>query len=124
MKLEFLDSIPIDAPGDPILKIHSLAWADDGRVYLSDEFNHRVLIVDGNAVTVVGARGGEPGQFWYPRGLCLAGKGADRKLIVCDAWNHRIQRFAPSGEFIDSFGSIGDGDDRFHEPVAVIGDDD
>jgi len=60
-----------------------------------------------------------------PRGLAIITNDGKQELIICDAWNHRIQRLDIDGNFISTFGSIGNGNENFNEPTAVIqGDND
>ncbi len=124
MKLEHCASVPLEVAGEPVLAVHSIVRADDGSVYLSDEFNNRLIIFSGGFSKVVGQKGSEPGNFWYPRGLTLVSRGEVQELFVCDSWMHRIERFSTDGEFLGEFGSMGDGDDKFYEPVMAIADDD
>lgn len=106
----------------PHLYAHSLALGANGLFYVSDEFNHRIIIVggEGRITSTFGERGNGPGQFWYPRGLAFVDTPEGQVLAVCDSWNHRIQIFIPDGRFVRSFGSIGSGKDDFDEPVEVI----
>ncbi|VAX18273.1 hypothetical protein MNBD_NITROSPINAE03-1357 [hydrothermal vent metagenome] len=117
-----VDQVAIEGVPEPgIVQIHSVAKDMAGRLYLSDEFNHRIVVLDseGKYVRTVGERGSGPGEFWYPRGLAIVEFEGGEQLVACDAWNHRIQRFDLDGAFIDAFGSIGEGEDQFNEPVAV-----
>ncbi|HEB71904.1 MAG TPA: hypothetical protein ENI77_04720 [Nitrospirae bacterium] len=111
-----------NVPGPSPMTIHSVAQDVSGRIYCSDEFNHRIVVLDkaGKCVFAFGGKGNAPGEFWYPRGLALVDIGGSTQLAVCDAWNHRVQRFDLEGNFISAFGSIGDGENNFNEPVAVI----
>jgi hypothetical protein len=77
--------------------LHSLAQDNEGNLYFSDEFNHRVISVNcsGTLRWQVGGKGSGPGQFQYPRGLAIGilrvhGK-AENCLAICDSWNNRVQ---------------------------------
>jgi uncharacterized protein (TIGR03663 family) len=80
-----------------------------------------------SAVASWGSEGTEPGQFFWPRGIATSPDGF---VYVADSRNHRIQRFATDGTFIDEWGSYGEcgmgvpGPGTFCEPwdVAVAPD--
>ena len=113
-------------PTPDIIQIHSVTRDAAGHFYLSDEFNHRIVVLDqgGRCIRTFGRQGNGPGEFWYPRGIAIVEFEGDHQLVVCDAWNHRVQRFDLDGNFIGTFGSIGDGEDQFNEPVTVIPEND
>lgn len=119
---EIIEEIPLtNIPGPPVSQIHTIVKAPGGILFLSDEFNHRVLAMgpDGGALFSIGGKGGEPGEFWYPRGMALVTIGDEERLAVCDSWNHRVQLFDLDGGFKGSFGAIGSGPGQFNEPVGV-----
>jgi len=67
----------------------------EDRVFVTDILNHRVQMLLFNPkskslwhVRTIGGRGVGPGQFQFPRGLCLTERG---ELIVCDTGNGRVQ---------------------------------
>lgn len=113
-----IERVPAPEPS----RIHSVAKDGAGRLYLSDEFNHRVIILapDGGFIKTVGSRGAGPGEFWYPRGLAVVNRAGIPRLVVCDAWNHRIQVFDLEGSHVSSFGAIGEGEGRFNEPCSIM----
>jgi sugar lactone lactonase YvrE len=79
-----------------------------------------------------GQPGGGPGQFSYPRGIAIDGKG---DFYVADSRNDRIQKFRGSDwQYLTQFGGpfdalkasggdpkklVTDGPGRFHEPNGV-----
>jgi len=109
-------SVDIEVPiinNTPLGPIHSLACDGRGRVYLSDEINHRVVCLTelGALLWWRGADSSNAIQLKYPRGLAL-GKiivGAERIecLAVCDSWNNRIIFFNYEGEKISECISAG-----------------
>lgn len=119
-------------PGPEPIQIHTAVRDAKGRLYLSDEFNHRVIVLDssGKCINVIGKKGDAPGEFWYPRGLAVVEDGGASLLVVCDAWNHRVQVFDLGKDGFEtspyigsrSFGSIGEGEDQFNEPCVVMPD--
>lgn len=92
-----------------------IAVADDGTIYIADTENHRIqhLSPDGNVLGVWGhfadiTAGEAPGgTFYEPWGIAL---GPDGTVYVADTWNHRIQKFTPDGEYLDSWGYFGQGE--------------
>ncbi len=89
-----------------------LAVAADGWVYVADSMNHRVQVFDsdgnylfGWGTFEVGERGqAAGGRFNQPWGIAI---GPDGNVYVADTWNHRIQVFTPDGEFIRTWGQLG-----------------
>ena len=100
---------------------------DDGNVYVSDTWNHRVQKFDnqGNFITMwgqFGSTGGELGQaglFYGPRSVTL---GQDGNVYVMDTGNKRIQTFTPDGEYLAQYGGSGVVEGRFDEPVGLAQD--
>ena len=75
----------------------------EGDIYVADFYNGRVVEFgkDGTYRGVIG-RGGRvlPGRLHYPTDLAWL----DRRLVVADAYNHRIQVFTPAGEVVARWG--------------------
>lgn len=71
-----------------------LAVDQQGRVYVTDTGNKRVVIFDSNGqyLTQFGQLGMEPGQFDEPVGIALDAQG---NVYVADTWNSRVQVFSP-----------------------------
>jgi len=67
-----------------------------GRVYVADTGNKRIVVFDenGNYLTEFGTAGFDAGQFDEPVGVAVARSGT---VYVTDTWNQRVQAFAPSG---------------------------
>jgi uncharacterized protein (TIGR03663 family) len=72
-----------------------LAVDRQGRVYVTDTGNKRVVIFDasGHYLTQFGQLGMEPGQFDEPVGIALDALG---NVYVADTWNSRVQSFQPA----------------------------
>jgi DNA-binding beta-propeller fold protein YncE len=66
----------------------------EGRVYVADTGNKRIVVfdADGNAITEFGGTGFDPGQFDEPVGVTVDRNGT---VYVVDTWNQRIQTFRP-----------------------------
>jgi DNA-binding beta-propeller fold protein YncE len=93
-------------------KPRNLAIALDGTLYIADTENHRIqhLNADGSVLQVWGtfadvSKGEAPGgTFYEPWGIAI---GPDGSIFIADTWNHRIQKFSASGQFITMWGSFG-----------------
>jgi uncharacterized protein (TIGR03663 family) len=93
-------------------KPRNLAVAADGTLYIADTENHRIqhIKTDGTVLQVWGtfadaSKGAAPGSTFYePWGIAVAPDGS---IFVADTWNHRIQKFSATGEFITMWGSFG-----------------
>ena len=74
----------------------------DGRAYVVDGGNHRVVAFDKNGkyLFAFGQKGSAAGQFRDPVGIGIDGRG---RLYVADKGNHRIQIFGPEGSFQGAF---------------------
>ncbi len=87
-----------------------------GNVYVADSGNNRIVVFgpDGTFLrqwgstckldTGEGCVDGGKGQFNEPWGIAV---GADGSVYVSDTWNHRIQKFTNTGEFVTMWGSFG-----------------
>jgi len=95
-----------------------LARDAQGRMFVSDEFNHRILVYgpDFSLITELGGPGHEEGRLRYPRGLAI---GPDGGLYVADSWNHRISVFGPDLAFRRTIGKLGDKQGELDEPCGV-----
>jgi uncharacterized protein (TIGR03663 family) len=69
-----------------------IAVDSNGRVFVADTGNKRILVYDenGNYLTEFGTGGFDPGQFDEPVGIAV---GSDGVVYVTDTWNQRVQSF-------------------------------
>lgn len=76
-----------------------VAVAPDGRVWVTDTGNHRVVSYDAmlQNLRIVGERGSAPGRFANPIGIAVGPSGS---IYVADVDNRRIQVLGPNGEFV------------------------
>ena len=83
-----------------------VAVAPDGRVWVTDTGNHRVVSYDPllQDPKMIGKRGSGPGEFTSPVGIAAAPSGA---IYVADAGNQRIQVLGPGGELRGGFAFAG-----------------
>ncbi len=120
----------IGAPGTgqgQFQRPRDLQIAPDGSIYVADTNNHRIQHLDpeGNVINIWGSfadisKGDAPGgTFYEPWGIAL---GSDGSVFVADTWNHRIQKFSPSGEFIKMWGYFGQAEkpEAFWGPRDVL----
>ncbi len=104
-----------------------VAIAADGSLYVADSGNHRIqhLSPDGKPIQTWGSFGeganAAPGTFNEPWGIALAPDGS---VLVSDTWNHRIQKFSATGEFISQWGHFGQAEthDAFWGPRSIVVD--
>jgi len=66
-----------------------------------------------------GTAGSGNGQFNLPVAVGFDEAG---NLLIADWYNHRIQRFSPTGAYIDQWGSSGTGNGQFSNPGGVGAD--
>ena len=88
----WLRTFAVEPPQDPIGgNSMALAVDKDGRIYVTDAWNHRVQVFasDGTILATWGSHGAGNGQFNVPMGGTLDPAG--NRLFVTDMWNHRIQ---------------------------------
>ncbi|MBI5637909.1 MAG: hypothetical protein HZA03_08075 [Nitrospinae bacterium] len=95
-----------------------IAVCPQGRIFVTDEFNHRVLVyAPGFSLTAaIGGHGAGIGEFRYPRGIAIAPNGT---VYVADAWNHRIVVIGPDLAVKGSIGELGNGAGQLDEPCGV-----
>ncbi|MFL2642310.1 MAG: peptidyl-alpha-hydroxyglycine alpha-amidating lyase family protein [Dehalococcoidia bacterium] len=97
-------NLPTDAVIDP----------DNGDIYISDGYgNSRVhkFSEEGEHILSWGEPGSDPGKFSLPHNIALT---KDKKIIVADRENFRLQIFDCDGNFIDQW--------HVHHPMSVTTD--
>jgi DNA-binding beta-propeller fold protein YncE len=100
----------------------------DGNLYVVNALKDEVIVLDpdGAIVRRWGQGGSTDGAFnflrdpsdWYSAigGVAVAPDGT---VYVADTVNHRVQKFSSTGEFLMSWGSYGEGDGQFLDPIDV-----
>ncbi len=99
----------------PLGPIHSLVHDHSGRIFLSDEINHRIVCLTqkGTPLWWRGRTSSDPIPFRYPQGIALGRMHTGNSesvdcLAVCDSWNDRVVFVSPEGDQIGEWGSAGD----------------
>ena len=101
-----------------------VAFGPDGTAYVADAYNHRIqrFARDGRPL---GAWGGPlglgipgPWRCWFrvATGMAVDSEG---DIYVADFYNHRVQKFGPSGEFLAEWGDAGSKLGKFDRPTDV-----
>lgn len=100
----------------------AVAIANDGKLYVADGYNDRIQVF--NAEGSFSHKWGGPlamnihGSFngWFATVTSIA-IGPKGNIFVADFYNDRIQKFDPSGQFLNTFGVEGNGIN--HTAMAV-----
>ena len=88
------------APG--LLLFPRMYTGANGRVYIADKGNHRVIRLTENNIradVIYGRKGAGPGELMYPRGVAADRAG---NVFVTDQRLQRIFKYAPDGTFLKS----------------------
>ncbi|MEZ4666819.1 MAG: TIGR03663 family protein [Anaerolineae bacterium] len=112
------------APGLPALNHpRQIALAPDGRLFLSEEFNHRISAFnpDGTFDSTFGQLGQlyQEGDAFFgkantaegglalnrPNGIAI---GASGNIYVADTWNYRVVVYTSDGRYLNSWGQRGE----------------
>jgi DNA-binding beta-propeller fold protein YncE len=96
-----------------------------GNIYVANRENHQIVAYDanGNYIMTIGTRGTANQQFQFPQGVAF--DPTNGNLLVADAGNNRIQRFAISPTnsvtWVATYGSTagGTGPGQFNTPTGI-----
>ncbi len=96
----------------------SIAMDSRERVYVADEYNHRITIFEpsGEYLGNWGGFGTGDGQLDGPSGLAF---DAEDNVYVVDQNNNRVQKFTSEGEYLLQWGEPGDGEGQFNLPWGI-----
>lgn len=83
---------------DSFSRVTSVAFDEEGRLYILDSDEHRVSVVDpdGAPVRQFGGQGDGPGQFRLPQALAVLPSG---EVAVADTGHRGVLVFGPDGEY-------------------------
>ena len=103
----------------------AMAFDSADRLYVTDEYNHRVTVFDssGTFLDRWGTFGDGEDQVNGPAGIAIDGED---NVYIADQHNHRIQKFTAEGSFLRGWGELGSGEGQFNMPwggaVDSLGD--
>jgi hypothetical protein len=99
-----------------------IAIDNQGNVFVSDTFNHRIQKFNSNGqfITKWGSEGSGDGEFRSPTGIAIDKSG---KVNVIGVDNDRIQQFTSDGKFIRKWGRGGSAPGEFVSPRGNIASD-
>lgn len=112
----------VRAYGDPELMKPVDVKVFQERLYVCDIENAQIVIIDletGEELLRVGKKGAREGDLYFPSNLSL---DPDGNIYVGDTQNFRISKFNARGQFVRSFGSVGDAYGQFARPKGVAVD--
>jgi DNA-binding beta-propeller fold protein YncE len=97
-----------------------IAVGADRRVYVSDQWDHNIVVHDpnGNELFQFGTNGTGNGQFRQPRGLDF---DSQNRLFVVDNYNLRVEVFDAEGRYLSKFGSRGTNPGQFNPGADLRG---
>ena len=113
--------IPPDELGNPADPTDLVISSLDGRCYVVDNNNHRLLIRgkdSGNWITM-GKKGRALGQFDYPLMICI---GIEEYIYLSETMGSRIQRISPTDRWSGLIGGWGVELGQFYRPKGVAAD--
>src|SRR5690606_2841317 len=87
------------APATGRIGVASDMWlADDGRLWIADRINHRIVALDadGRELLSLGREGAGPGELRSPEAVAVADSG----VFVLDLGNRQLQRLAFDGRLV------------------------
>jgi DNA-binding beta-propeller fold protein YncE len=97
----------------------AMALDSQERLYITDEYNHRVSVFDsssGQFLSKWGASGSGDGEINGPAGIAI---DADDNVYLADQNNNRVQKFTADGRYILQWGEEGSGDGQFNLPWGL-----
>ena len=99
----------------------AMAFDSEDRVYITDEYNHRVSVYDtsGAFLSKWGVFGSAEGEFNGPAGIAF---DPDDNVYVMDQHNNRVQKYTASGRFLLGWGDQGTGPGQFNLPWGLTAD--
>jgi tripartite motif-containing protein 71 len=102
---------------------YGVAADSEGRVFVADDLNHRVVrfssAPDYRYKARWGSYGTAPGQLAYPRGIAVDPPG---NVYVANTGDDRVDVFDRGGQLLRSFGASGRAPGQFDEPLGVAAD--
>ncbi|MEE2885488.1 MAG: NHL repeat-containing protein [Chloroflexota bacterium] len=100
----------------------ALAFDQNDRLYLTDEYNHRVTMfnTNGSFISKWGTYGTGDGQLNGPAGIAIGQTG---EIFVSDHLNNRIACFTSDGNYIKKWGQYGNTNQDLDLPWGITASD-
>jgi len=73
---------------------------DGNTVAVADFYNHRIILQQGNKVSIIGKKGHHDGELYYPTDVQIS----NDLIYVADAYNNRVQVFDLKGNYVRMIG--------------------
>ena len=97
---------------------YGLVLSQSELLFVCDGGNHRIQVRKNELFSYTfGEYGKEPGYFNCPTDLTLSSN--EDQLFISDQYNHRVQVFTPSGQFLRIFGNFTDIPFKLQRPVGI-----
>ena len=106
-------------PGDGQLVLPvAMAFDSQERLYITDEYNHRITILDksGTFLDKWGDYGSGDGELNGPAGIAI---DPDDNVYIADQHNNRVQKFTAGGSYLTQWGEAGAAHGQFNLPWGV-----
>ncbi len=116
---DYLYEFGTHGDGDGQFRLPSaLALDSRERVYVADEYNHRISVFEssGEYVGRWGEFGAGDGQIDGPSGLAF---DAEDNVYMVDQNNNRIQKFTSDGRYLLQWGEFGGGEGQLNLPWGI-----
>ena len=99
----------------------SMAFDSAERLYITDEYNHRVSVYDiaGKFLSKWGTLGSGDGEVNGPAGIAI---DSDDNVYIVDQHNSRVQKFTTDGRYLLQWGEEGSRDGQFNLPWGIAVD--
>lgn len=107
-------SLAIAPPG--LLQPGALGVTPDGRLYVADQPLSQVLIAGIDGAPLGGLNTAGPGNLLGIDGIGLS---PDGRVFASSTVTHEVKIFTASGEFIETFGGLGNGPGQFQGPKGI-----
>ena len=113
------------AEDEPLTRVNSVNLAPDGNLWVLDGPQGQVQILspDGEVIEAWGSPGTGEGEFGFvrPDGLSYGDVAfaPDGSFYVVESGNQRVQRFGPQRDFVTMWGSKGEADGQFLDPIGA-----
>jgi len=113
------------AEDEPLTRVNSVNLAPDGNLWVLDGpmGQFQILSPDGEVIEAWGSPGTGEGEFGFvrPDGLSYGDVAfaPDGSFYVVESGNQRVQRFGPQRDFVTMWGSKGEADGQFLDPIGA-----